>query len=136
MRKRDVSVDPRRPDTEIRQFCDRRHVGVKRVHITIVHYDITFFLFILKCFFTLISVWNTRQFYSARVIAQIITHPMDVLKIRMQVSRDTLRNAALRTLSTNGVRGFYKGLSAGLLRQLTYTTSRLGIYTTLLDIGE
>ncbi|XP_012531668.2 mitochondrial 2-oxoglutarate/malate carrier protein [Monomorium pharaonis] len=70
------------------------------------------------------------------VIAQIATHPMDVLKIRMQVSRDTLRDAAFRTLNSSGVCGFYSGLSAALLRQLTYTTSRLGIYTTLLDIGE
>ncbi|KYN04268.1 PREDICTED: mitochondrial 2-oxoglutarate/malate carrier protein-like [Cyphomyrmex costatus] len=70
------------------------------------------------------------------VIAQIVTHPMDVIKIRMQVSQDSLRVAALRTLCTNGVCGFYAGLSAALLRQLTYTTSRLGIYTTLLDIGE
>ncbi|XP_071640923.1 mitochondrial 2-oxoglutarate/malate carrier protein [Temnothorax longispinosus] len=61
---------------------------------------------------------------------------MDVLKIRMQVSHDTLRDTALRTFSTSGVCGFYMGLSAALLRQLTYTTSRLGIYTTLLDIGE
>ncbi|XP_011698058.1 PREDICTED: mitochondrial 2-oxoglutarate/malate carrier protein-like [Wasmannia auropunctata] len=70
------------------------------------------------------------------VIAQIATHPLDVLKIRMQVSRDTFRDAALRTLGTSGICGFYAGLSAALLRQLTYTTSRLGIYTTLLDIGE
>ncbi|XP_029677354.1 mitochondrial 2-oxoglutarate/malate carrier protein-like [Formica exsecta] len=70
------------------------------------------------------------------VAAQIATHPMDVLRIRMQVSRNTLRDTALQTFGTNGVRGFYMGLSAGLLRQLTYTTSRLGIYSTLLDIGE
>jgi len=70
------------------------------------------------------------------VAAQIPTHPMDVLKIRMQVSRNTLRNVALQTFKTNGVCGFYTGLSAGLLRQLTYTTGRIGIYTTLLDIAE
>ncbi|CAL1680227.1 unnamed protein product [Lasius platythorax] len=70
------------------------------------------------------------------VTAQIATHPMDVLKIRMQVSRNTLRDTAFQTFSTNGVRGFYTGLSAAVLRQLTYTTSRLGIYTTLLDIGN
>ncbi|KYN42136.1 Mitochondrial 2-oxoglutarate/malate carrier protein [Trachymyrmex septentrionalis] len=70
------------------------------------------------------------------IIAQIVTHPMDVIKIRMQVSQDSLRVAAFRTFCTNGVCGFYDGLSAALLRQLTYTTSRLGIYTTLLDIEE
>lgn len=69
-------------------------------------------------------------------MAQTATHPMDVLKIRMQVSRGTLGDTALHTLSTNGVRGFYVGLNAALLRQMTYTTMRLGIYTTLLDIGQ
>ncbi|XP_011873272.1 PREDICTED: mitochondrial dicarboxylate carrier [Vollenhovia emeryi] len=81
---------------------------------------------------------DSRQSYSAndRVMAQVTTHPMDVLKIRMQVSHDTLCNAALRTFRTSGICGFYTGLSAALLRQLTYTASRLGLYTTLLDIGE
>ncbi|KAG5324989.1 M2OM protein, partial [Pseudoatta argentina] len=59
------------------------------------------------------------------VIAQTVTHPMDVIKIRMQVS--------IPYVLHDGVCGFYAGLSAALLRQLTYTTSRLGIYTTLLD---
>lgn len=76
------------------------------------------------------------HFANDRVVAQMATHPLDVLKIRMQVSRKTLRDAALQTYGTNGARSFYVGLSAGLLRQLTYTTSRLGIYNTLLDIGE
>ncbi|XP_011648230.1 mitochondrial 2-oxoglutarate/malate carrier protein-like [Pogonomyrmex barbatus] len=70
------------------------------------------------------------------VVAQIVTHPMDVLKIHMQMSRESLRDTALRILNTSGACGFYAGLSAALLRQLTYTTSRLGIYTILLDIGE
>lgn len=68
--------------------------------------------------------------------AQALTHPMDVLKIRMQVSSGNLRETALCTFSTSGIRGFYAGLSAGLLRQMTYTTTRLGIYNTLLEIGE
>lgn len=39
---------------------------------------------------------------------------------------------ALRSIFKNeGVTGIYTGLSAGLLRQATYTTTRLGIYTTL-----
>ncbi|XP_020287425.1 mitochondrial 2-oxoglutarate/malate carrier protein-like [Pseudomyrmex gracilis] len=70
------------------------------------------------------------------VIAQTVTHPMDVLKICMQVSRSSLRKAILRIHKKNGIGGFYTGLSGGLLRQMTYTTSRLGIYMTLLDVGE
>lgn len=126
-RKYNVSVDRRRQGAEIHQFCDRWHIGVKR-RFTIVQY-----------FYSNFGVKYTAILFHPlhdRIIAQIVTHPMDVLKIRMQVSQDTLRNVALLTFSTSGVYGFYKGLSAALLRQLTYTTSRLGIYTTLLDIGE
>ena len=31
-----------------------------------------------------------------------------------------------------GIRQFYKGLDAAIMRQVTYTTSRMGIYKTLL----
>ena len=34
-------------------------------------------------------------------------------------------------IATEGPLGLYKGLSAGVLRQLTYGTSRLGIFRTL-----
>lgn len=61
---------------------------------------------------------------------------MDVLKIRMQLSQNTLRDTTLDTFRANGIPGFYVGLSAAILRQLTYTTTRLGVYATLLDIGE
>lgn len=41
---------------------------------------------------------------------------------------------AIKTiLRTEGVIGIYNGLSAGLFRQATYTTSRMGIYLTVLD---
>ena len=36
-------------------------------------------------------------------------------------------------LVKEGVTGMYSGLSAGLLRQATYTTTRLGIYTWLFE---
>ena len=41
---------------------------------------------------------------------------------------------ALRSIIRNeGLFGVYVGLSAGLLRQATYTTTRLGVYTALFD---
>ncbi|XP_026828477.1 mitochondrial 2-oxoglutarate/malate carrier protein [Ooceraea biroi] len=61
---------------------------------------------------------------------------MDVVKIRMQVSRSSLRDTILETFHASGVRGFYTGLTAAILRQLTYTTTRLGMYNTLLDVAE
>ncbi len=41
---------------------------------------------------------------------------------------------AIKTIvKAEGITGIYAGLSAGLLRQATYTTARMGIYQSLLD---
>ncbi|OWF41065.1 mitochondrial 2-oxoglutarate/malate carrier protein-like [Mizuhopecten yessoensis] len=76
---------------------------------------------------------------SAGMAATLFVQPLDLVKNRMQLSGEggktkEYKNSlqALRTIFRNeGVTGIYTGLSAGLLRQATYTTTRLGIYTTL-----
>ena len=40
---------------------------------------------------------------------------------------------ASKLIKEEGFRSLYKGLSAGLLRQATYTTARLGIYQYISD---
>ena len=42
-------------------------------------------------------------------------------------------DCAKTILRTEGMIGFYNGLSASMARQLSYTTVRLGIYNILLD---
>ncbi len=42
-------------------------------------------------------------------------------------------HAVASILRNEGVRGIYAGLSAGLLRQATYTTTRMGLYQMLLE---
>lgn len=39
-------------------------------------------------------------------------------------------------LKNEGVLAMYSGLSAGLMRQATYTTTRLGIYTWLFELAS
>ncbi|VDP16720.1 unnamed protein product [Onchocerca flexuosa] len=77
---------------------------------------------------------------SAGMGATLIVQPLDLLKNRMQLnglsdrkeSRSSLR--ILRSIIRNeGFFAIYSGLSAGLLRQATYTTTRLGIYTWLFE---
>ncbi|VDM07668.1 unnamed protein product [Wuchereria bancrofti] len=72
--------------------------------------------------------------------ATLLVQPLDLLKNRMQLggvagkkeSRSSLH--VLRSIITNeGFFAIYSGLSAGLLRQATYTTTRLGIYTWLFE---
>lgn len=73
--------------------------------------------------------------------ATCIVQPLDLVKTRLQISGQggsvkeytgTL-DAFAKISKREGVRSLYKGLSAALLRQATYTTTRLGTYTYLND---
>jgi len=73
--------------------------------------------------------------------ATLFVQPLDLVKNRMQLSGEggsaklykNSFHAITSILKNEGVFGIYRGLSAGLLRQATYTTSRMGIYQSLLD---
>jgi len=73
--------------------------------------------------------------------ATFIVQPFDLVKTRMQLSGEggaqalykNSWHAVVTVAKTEGVLRLYNGLSAALLRQATYTTSRLGVYTSLLD---
>ncbi|XP_011698057.1 PREDICTED: mitochondrial 2-oxoglutarate/malate carrier protein-like [Wasmannia auropunctata] len=62
-----------------------------------------------------------------------VVHPMDVIKNRMQVlkGRASILEIIGAVYSKEGIFAFYNGLSAGLVRQATYTTVRLGTYNQL-----
>ncbi|CAF1235496.1 unnamed protein product [Rotaria sp. Silwood1] len=78
---------------------------------------------------------------TAGMTATLFVHPMDVVKNRMQMSGEgggarehkTSFHALRAIFRSGGLSGIYAGLSAGLFRQATYTTARLGIYQTLLE---
>jgi solute carrier family 25 oxoglutarate transporter 11 len=72
---------------------------------------------------------------SAGMGATLIVQPLDLVKNRMQLSgvggkseHKTSIHVMRNILKNEGFMGFYAGLSAGLLRQATYTTTRLGVY--------
>ncbi|KAJ6654924.1 hypothetical protein lerEdw1_006395 [Lerista edwardsae] len=77
----------------------------------------------------------------AGMAATVFVQPLDLVKNRMQLSGEGAKTREYKTslhavgsiLRAEGVRGIYTGLSAGLLRQATYTTTRLGIYTILFE---
>lgn len=65
--------------------------------------------------------------------AACITHPLDTMKVYYQTSgvltgKQTLIAATLKVINKNGLFALYNGLSASILRQLTYSTIRFGIY--------
>uniref|UniRef100_A0A8B9PFR8 Solute carrier family 25 member 11 n=1 Tax=Apteryx owenii TaxID=8824 RepID=A0A8B9PFR8_APTOW len=73
--------------------------------------------------------------------ATVFVQPLDLVKNRMQLSGEGAKTREYKTslhavgsiVRREGLRGIYTGLSAGLLRQATYTTTRLGIYTVLFE---
>ncbi|PVU86772.1 hypothetical protein BB561_006564 [Smittium simulii] len=66
--------------------------------------------------------------------AAVFTHPMDLLKVRLQTnigSKASIGKVVSEIFRVQGVSGFYRGLSAALLRQASYSTVRFGIYEKL-----
>ncbi|KAM9967675.1 hypothetical protein ACTFIW_001760 [Dictyostelium discoideum] len=78
----------------------------------------------------------------AGMLSSAFTHPIDSLKVRMQLQGEGTgvgpKRGALKMLvhinQTEGFFTLYKGLSASLLRQATYTTTRFGLYDLIKDI--
>jgi len=69
--------------------------------------------------------------------ATCFVQPLDLVKNRMQVSTSKEHKTSLHLLRhiirSEGFTALYAGLSAGLFRQATYTTTRLGVYTWLFE---
>ncbi|PNF25557.1 Mitochondrial dicarboxylate carrier [Cryptotermes secundus] len=63
--------------------------------------------------------------------AACCTHPLDLLKVHLQTQQDgklSILKLTFKIVKEEGVFALYNGLSASLLRQLTYSTTRFGIY--------
>ncbi|KAK2154038.1 hypothetical protein LSH36_278g00040 [Paralvinella palmiformis] len=79
---------------------------------------------------------------SAGMAATLFVQPLDLVKNRMQMSGEggaskehkTSLHAIRSIIRNEGFTGIYSGLSAGLLRQASYTTTRLGVYSILFDV--
>lgn len=62
--------------------------------------------------------------------AACFTHPLDLLKVTLQTQQEAISLARLtgKICREQGALSLYNGISASLLRQLTYSTARFGIY--------
>ena len=75
------------------------------------------------------------------MVATCCIQPLDMVKVRLQLygegSRGTTKPSAVSLARTiiaeNGFLSLYNGISAGLLRQVVYGTSRLGFFFTFED---
>ncbi|EGR32264.1 mitochondrial carrier protein, putative [Ichthyophthirius multifiliis] len=78
------------------------------------------------------------------MFATTIIQPIDTIKVRIQILSEE-KSAGNSKLSTNpiaiaknviksdGISGLYKGIDSALMRQVLYTTVRLGLFKTLTD---
>lgn len=81
------------------------------------------------------DAWKTiKPFFNGGVsgmLATCVIQPIDMVKVRIQLGQGSAGQVTRTMLANEGVGAFYKGLSAGLLRQATYTTARLGSFRIL-----
>lgn len=70
---------------------------------------------------------------AAASIATVCIQPIDMVKVRMQLGGGTTNPIAMaqQMIAKDGFFTLYRGLSAGILRQMTYGMSRLGIFQIL-----
>ena len=75
--------------------------------------------------------------------ATLVVQPLDLIKTRLQLSgelggakahRSTL-HAIVNVVRAEGLLNMYNGLSAALFRQVTYTTTRMGVFQYLLSLS-
>ncbi|CAL5097533.1 unnamed protein product [Urochloa decumbens] len=81
------------------------------------------------------GVWKTIKPFvnggASGMLATCVIQPIDMVKVRIQLGEGSAAQVTKNMLANEGMRSFYKGLSAGLLRQATYTTARLGSFRVL-----
>ncbi|KAH8154357.1 uncharacterized protein LAJ45_02125 [Morchella importuna] len=74
---------------------------------------------------------------SSSCMAAILTHPLDLVKVRLQTAakapgiKPTMFGTFMNVARHEGFLALYSGLSASLLRQATYSTTRFGVYEKL-----
>eukprot|EP00698_Gefionella_okellyi_P002083 TRINITY_DN11961_c0_g1_i2.p1 TRINITY_DN11961_c0_g1~~TRINITY_DN11961_c0_g1_i2.p1 ORF type:complete len:313 (-),score=49.98 TRINITY_DN11961_c0_g1_i2:227-1165(-) len=75
----------------------------------------------------------------ANAVTMCFTNPLDVLKIRFQTSgelqaasaiskRVPMWTAASSIFANEGILGLYKGLNISMIRELTFSSARIGLY--------
>ncbi|OLY78066.1 Mitochondrial dicarboxylate transporter [Smittium mucronatum] len=67
----------------------------------------------------------------ASVLACTVSTPGDLIKVRLQTSKGQMKSvisAATEIIVGQGITGLFTGLSAQMLRQATYSTTRFGVY--------
>ncbi|XP_064641508.1 mitochondrial dicarboxylate carrier-like isoform X2 [Lineus longissimus] len=70
----------------------------------------------------------------ASAMAACCTHPLDLLKVHLQTQQKAtigLFQMGVIVVKNEGITGLYNGLTASVMRQLTYSLTRFAIYETV-----
>lgn len=71
--------------------------------------------------------------------AACFTHPLDLLKVQLQTQQEgkvSVLKLTTHIIRNDGLLSLYNGISASLLRQLTYSTARFGIYEVVKGLDD
>ncbi|CAM5999712.1 unnamed protein product, partial [Sphagnum balticum] len=75
----------------------------------------------------------------ASIGAVMITHPLDTIKVQLQTQQKVkfgFFGMTVNIVKTTGFFSLYNGLSAAILRQATYSTTRFGCYEVFKGMAE
>lgn len=73
---------------------------------------------------------------SAACVADVLTFPFDVAKVRLQIAQNSANDAAKNGLfstlfkiaKTEGIKSWWNGIVPGLQRQCVFASIRIGLY--------
>ncbi|KAI9206454.1 mitochondrial carrier domain-containing protein [Polychytrium aggregatum] len=93
---------------------------------------------------SLVSAWSAAQPFVfgglSGMVATAVIQPIDFIKVRIQLlSKGSSTNPiamAAQVIRSESIFTLYSGLSAGLLRQATYTTARMGLFNTFIAYAK
>jgi hypothetical protein len=70
---------------------------------------------------------------TAAMVAVNFTHPIELVKTRIQVSNESILTTCRSTLRNEGITAFWKGIPWAYCREGSYTAIRLGAYAPVRD---
>jgi len=73
---------------------------------------------------------------TAGICTTFFCHPFDVIRVQMQVGSFNGTLDATMKISRAGIPTLYSGITAAWLRQVTYGSTRLGLYSYLLQMSK
>ncbi|KAK3250761.1 hypothetical protein CYMTET_39874 [Cymbomonas tetramitiformis] len=89
------------------------------------------------------SAWKAARPFvlggASGMMATCVIQPIDMIKVQKQLAEGAVPSTGKVVkdiMAKDGVAGFYRGLSAGIFRQATYTTARMGLFNEFQKIAK